>query len=483
MRIRAGMLILVVAASCGCSDDDANKNDGQDASGASDVAFQSDTVVSGGPCDDCAKDNDCGPGLTCDKPAFVCKTPKQVKAGLPVCDVDCAESPDCASVGLCGYVGGTCQAGTLAHCVASAGCKGEAKCTASGGKCIIGGDADCQKSNACQDDGKCTHKGDACVATTGITCGDGTCDIGETKTSCEADCGPPGVICSCDAGQCGIKPGCSNDCGGCKSPLKCVANGCTDAKCKLPDAWPVAVQRVSKLALLDHKKGCDLDDTAKPNNGLGKVLSVYPFTNEAVAEAIVSGAVSLLLRPIGYKAQGQPFTLQLLVGQPAKTGATCSASATDCTFQVKAASYDLEGAAGSTCTPVATFPGAKASGGLLSGGGQGNKVDIPVYVVGVPVVAKVGDARVSGEITGGETWKSTRKGMVCGAVAMKDIAAAVNSLPPAAFKGSGFDKKAVDELVEGLLVPDWDLDGDGKMDAVTAAWSFETVAAQAVGVE
>ncbi len=47
----------------------------------------------------------------------------------------------------------------------------------------------------------------------------------------------------------------------------------------------------------------------------------------------------------------------------------------------------------------------------------------------------------------------------------------------------GSDKKVVDELVASLLVSDWDLDGDGQLDAVTVAWSFETMSAQATGVE
>ena len=479
MRRLIVILAVVFPLSCGGSDPAAS-----DPGGGMDVAFAADTAIVGGACDDCAKDNDCGPGLACHQPAFVCKTPKQVKAGLPVCEVDCQDADECKKAGLCGLVGGVCQAANLAHCIASAGCKAAARCTPQAGVCVIGGPADCQKTDGCQNEAKCTLKDDTCVATTGTTCGDGTCEIGETKDSCPGDCGPPkDVVCTCTAGQCGQRSGCSNECDSCTAPQLCVDFACMEVKCSLPDDWPAAVQRVTKLELLDAKHGCDLDDTAKANNSLGKVLTVYPFTNGAVADAIASGAISLLLQPTGYNSDGTPFDLQLLAGAPEAAPKPCVDAAPDCAFKVKPASYDLSAATAGTCPALAPIAGAKVVNGALSAGGPGGKINVPVYVVGIPLVAKVADARLSGTVLGGATWNATTAGMLCGAVAMADVAAAVESLPASALDGTGFDKAGVVELVSGLLVPDWDLDGDGKMDAVTAAWSFETVAASAVGVQ
>lgn len=473
------VLTMVFPLSCGGTEDVS-----PDAGGGVDAAFVADTAIVGGPCADCAKDNDCGPGLACHQPAFVCKTPKQVKAGLPICGADCQDTDDCAKLGLCAPEGGVCQATTLAHCVASAGCKAAAKCTPKAGACVIGGPADCQKTDGCQNEARCTLQGDTCVATTGTTCGDGACEIGETKDTCPGDCGPPkDVVCTCTAGQCGRAAGCSNDCGGCAAPQLCVDFTCKAVKCSLPDAWPAAVQRVTKLELLDAKHGCDLDDTAKANNSLGKVLTVYPFTNGAVADAIASGAIGLLLQPTGYNADGKSFDLSLLAGAPDPAAKPCEGAAADCAFKVKAGSYDLSAAAAGNCPPVAPIAGAKVVDGALSAGGPGGQINVPVYVVGIPLVAKVADAQLSGKVVGGATWTATASGMLCGAIAMADVAAAVDSLPDSALDGTGFDKAGVVELVNGLLVPDWDLDGDGKMDAVTAAWSFETVAAQAVGLQ
>ena len=479
MRRFIVILAVVFPLSCGGGDGDT-----PDAGGGLDAVFAADTAIVGGPCADCAKDNDCGPGLACHQPAFVCKTPKQVKAGLPVCDVDCQDSDKCAKTGLCALVGGVCQAGNLAHCVASAGCKASAMCTPKGGACVIGGPADCQKTDGCQNEAKCTLQGDTCVATTGTTCGDGTCEIGETKDTCPGDCGPPkAMVCTCGPEQCGQPPGCSNDCGTCTAPQLCADFTCKTVKCALPDGWPVDVQRVTKLELLDQKHGCDLDDTAKVNNSLGKVLTVYPFTNGAVADAIASGAIGLLLQPSGYNADGKAFDLRLLAGAPDPAAKPCVGAAADCAFKVKPGSYDLSAATAATCPPVAPIAGAKVLNGALSAGGQGGKINVPVYVVGIPLVAKVADALLSGTVVGGASWQSTTSGMLCGAVSMADVAAAVDSLPDSALDGTGFDKAGVVELVNGLLVPDWDLDGDGKMDAVTAAWSFETVAAKAVGMQ
>ncbi len=468
----------------GCAGDSTNQDSGEKDAGAETFQAEDGGPTAGKACDDCAKDSDCGPGLTCDKPAFVCKTPKQVKAGAPVCDIDCFESDFCKDEGLCTIDGLVCKATKLAHCVGSKACRENGACTPDEGKCQVTNDADCKQSTACTTDGKCTAKDGACTKTSGVKCGDGKCEGSETKQTCPKDCGPVGGDpCPCGAGVCGVKPGCPNDCGGCSGGKKCFANACSDAKCKLPAAWPKDVQRVTKLTMLNHQKGCDLDDTGKPNNMLGKLLKVYSFVNEHAFNALNSHTLNLLLKSDDYASNGKAFSIELLDANldPAAKG-SCDATFGPCKYVVKAHSYNHL-AKSAECPPRTKVTGAKVTGGKLVAGGAGNALDIAVYVVGVPLVVKMQMVTMSGTVSGGSEWQTTTGGMLCGAVPATEIQKAVDSLPESALKGTGFTKKKVNELVAGLFKPDIDTDGDGKYDAMSAAWAFESGKAIAIGTD
>jgi hypothetical protein len=470
------VVALLGAVSCGSGDGATPAV--VDAGGAAE-----DSADGGKECADCAKDSDCGDGLTCDKPAFVCKTPKQVKVGAPVCDVDCAESDFCQLDGLCSIDGKVCKAKLLAHCIASAACGKEGRCTVDLGKCIVASDGDCQQGDLCKSDGKCTHKDGTCIETADVKCGDGKCNGNETKQTCAKDCGPiGGDPCPCEAGGCGVQAGCPNDCGSCKAPQWCFANKCTDAKCALPNKWPLKVQRVNKLLLLNHKNGCDLDDSGKPNNMLGKLLTVYAGVNEHAFTAIQTQTLNLLLTADGYNAAGKTFSMGLLDASLDSSAGTCNPEHAACKYLVNAHSYDVL-AKSTTCPAVAHVANAKVVDNKLSAGGPGNTLNLAVYVVGVPLVAKLQDVTLAGAVSGGSEWQTTSGGMICGAMKMDDLNKAVDSLPASALKGTGFDKKKVKELVSGLFKADLDTDADGKLDAMSAAWAFGTGPGEVLGVK
>lgn len=440
-------------------------------------------ATGGQECDDCAKDTDCGDGLTCDKPSFVCKTPKQVKTGAPVCDVDCAESDFCRDDGLCSIDGLVCEAKLLAHCLPSVACKSKGECSVVAGKCGVSSDGDCQQGDVCKVDGKCTHKDGACVETANVKCGDGKCEGAETKQSCASDCGPVGGDpCPCDAGVCGTKEGCPNDCGACTAGKWCYQNTCTDAKCALPDKWPTPAQRITKLVLLNHKLGCDQDDSGKANNVMGKLLTVYSAVNEHAFTALQTFALNLLLTTEGYNVAGKAFGLTLLDGDLTKPKEPCNPDHATCDFVAKAHSYDVL-AKTSSCPAIAHVAAAKVTANKLVAGGVGNGLNLAVYIVGVPLIAKLKNVELSGTVSGGSEWQTTTNGRICGALTLVDLAAAVDTLPESALLGTGMDKAKVKDLVNGLFTPDLDLDGDGKFDAISAAWAFETGPANVTGVK
>ncbi len=469
----AAMLVMA----CG---EDSTKDDGGGEGQDAGAAF--DANASGGPCSDCVKDSDCGPGLTCDKPAFVCKKPADVKAKNLVCDEDCADGIKCSSLGLCRLVGGECQAVTIADCLGALTCKEKGRCTAKDGKCVVAADTDCVNADVCKNENKCTLKDGECVETKGTKCGDGKCEAAETKDNCPADCGPVGGDpCPCDAGVCGVKPGCPNDCGGCTGDKSCFGNKCVDKQCKLPSKWPKAAQRVMNLTLLNHKTGCDLDDTGKANNILGKLLTVYAFINEHTSNAIESAKLNLMLMPDQYDGTGKAFGLSLI--DAVADDAKCNPKQTTCGYTAAAHSYDVT-AKVETCPALAHVTNAVVNAGKLTAGGKGNTTTIALYIVGVPLLAKLQNVVMSGDADGKSSeWHGTTKGRICGAIAMTDLNATAASLPESALLGTGFDKKKVEDLVASLFKPDIDLDGDGNLDAISAAWAFNSSPAKVSGVK
>ncbi|MCO4763167.1 MAG: hypothetical protein KC502_16740 [Myxococcales bacterium] len=475
---------LVLAVGCGSDKDAVAGTDGGATDGVGDALFGS----GNGQCTDCAKDSDCGAGLTCDKPAFVCKTPKQVKAKKPVCAVDCEESTDCAEKGLCGLYAGTCRAETLADCLVSTVCKKTGHCTAKDSVCAVVTDGDCQKADICSQDGKCRADGGECkLPKEAPKCGDGTCAPGESKASCPADCGPVGgEACACAKGECGVKTGCPNDCGGCEGDAACFSHVCKVAQCELPKTFPGGVQRLTSLKLLTHKQGCDLDDSGTPDNVLGKLFKVYNFVNDGAELALSGGKLNLLLHAAAFDASGKAFALNVLDADQGSNAKTCDLKSADvkksCAFVVRAQSFD--GAAKSAvCPALSQFTGATVKGGKLSAGGPDRELHLYVYVVGVPLDLRIRHAMISGTVTGGTSWGATTSGQICGAIRMKDVDDAVDALSDSALLGTGFDQKSVKKLVADLFGPDIDTDGDNKPDAISAAWSFTTLPVQVEGVK
>ncbi len=198
---------------------------------------------------DCGTVNNCGNG-TCDA--------GETKANCPA---DCTGG----TTNKCGN--GTCDAGeTTANCAADCPAAGtdptaclQAKCANEYGAC--GNDQKCVDLLTCLN--ACTSASDtacinACAATAGQgavteytnlgncgttnkcfagggttpTCGDGTCDAGETKANCPADCGAATTGNVCDA-NCGNQVGGAN---GCYCDNQCNQYGdCCDAAGSAPN--------------------------------------------------------------------------------------------------------------------------------------------------------------------------------------------------------------------------------------------------------
>lgn len=112
-----------------------------------------------------SKDRCIASGEDCAR-AAVCKKDGRCVAHEGTCvRLDCKDSQDCLTKGLCTQQDNACVAGTDQDCAASTWCKTIGRCKAVAGKCLASAEG-CEASEKCKDGGACfvSEDGEACVA-------------------------------------------------------------------------------------------------------------------------------------------------------------------------------------------------------------------------------------------------------------------------------------------------------------------------------
>ena len=273
----------------------------------------------------------------------------------------------------------------------------------------------------------------------------------------------------------------------CKAGENCVAStdgktfSCAAQACKFPDKWGPNLQKISKLAITDVAKGCDLDGDGKPNNVLGKVVSLYKDANTQLAKTVADGTIVLILEAAGFKTDNTPFDINLLIGKFDKAAVpACDPTTATCNYTVTAASYDTASALTGFCPSLVTFPGAKDNNGSITTSGK-DVFQLNVPVVGMNLNLKITQASMLGTTTDATTWKDTKSGMICGVISKDDLNAAIDAIPADVLSQIG-DAATVKSLVAGILKPDIALTPGGPKDALSVAIDFETIPAVVTGM-
>ncbi len=337
----------------------------------------------------------------------------------------------------------------------------------------------CEDGFVCQD-GQCVGCTPDC---TGKECGDdgcggscGTCDdpakpICNAQGICEA-CTP-----NCDGKECG-DDGCGGSCGDCTDPNKpvCSKEGICIEKCTLPETWG-GVGVITKLETpadaAEVGQICpDYSGDGKGDNGLRQVAS---YANPEIQKAIAQGDMGILFEFEGVTdfVNTPAFDLNGLVGEPESEGST--------NFLIEKKAYDPD-----TCEPLIAFENAELASGTFHAGPSIFILDLAALGVDeVPLVLKVGDAQLSGDvIAGGPDGVTVQNGILAGVVTKQLIDEAlaiaeeqcnVQEERPAFCSYLG--------MAKGLLpmLFDLDQDGDGKKDAMSVCFKYELGPAKVTG--
>jgi len=342
----------------------------------------------------------------------------------------------------CGGSCGTCQQGT---------CNAQGKC-----ECT----PDCT-GKECGDDG-C---GDSCG-----TCTDPAKPICNAQGVCEA-CTP-----DCTGKECG-DDGCGGSCGTCTDPAKpqCSKDGLCIAKCAMPQTWGAAgvitsLETPGDAALVAQI--CpDYSGDGKGDNGLKQVAGM---ANPEIQKAIAGGDMGILFEFEGVTdfTNTAAFDLNGLVGKPVSQGST--------DFEVDPAAYDPD-----TCEPLISFADASIQSGTFQAGPSVFILDLAALgVKEVPLVLKIGDAQLSGDIVSGDPNGVTVQNGILAGVLTKELIDEALAIaeeqcnvpsPPSFCSYLGVVKQFLPMMF------DLDLNGDGKKDAMSVCFQFELGPAKVTG--
>ncbi len=285
---------------------------------------------------------------------------------------------------------------------------------------------------------------------------------------------------NCVSGKCVDKP-CKD---GCKAGEICdaAADGgkgkCIQPACALPTKWGPNLAKLSMMNISDADKGCDLNDDAKPDNALG---ALKDLAGSQLADAVKSGSIVIILEPTEYKTDGSEFGLNLLIGDAVKDVEECDVTKATCDYTVTPKNWDQTIKA-TTCPAVVNFPKTTIKDGKLFAGGKDQVFDLKIPVTaGIEIQIKITQAQVTGTVTDDKEWKTTKGGQVCGVITKEALEAALDAVPEETLKDIG-GKAAVQNILNNLLTPDIDTDGDDEADAISVALDFETLPGNVVGL-
>ena len=385
--------------------------------------------------------------------------PDECAPGAVECTTDGSSVQTCSSAGKWAVQacpqGSVCQSNKCIVPEPCGGlCKASEKCVDE--KCVVPEPCDglCKVGEKCIDE-KCVPV-DPCngKCTAGQVCAEGVCV--EPAKACQPACFPGQV---CDLSAAGGK-------GKCVTPT-----------CSLPSSWGPHIQKVTSFMIADADKGCDLDDDGKPDNAMG---ALKDLSGSQFSDAVKKGTLVMLFETATYKTDGTTFSAQVLWGavDPSNTG--CDVTKAGCKYTVNPSSYDLLTPGMGPCKSKSMLTNAKVNNSTLKAKGQGMALVMPL-TAGIELAMNISQAAFSAQVSNASQWLTTSSGKLCGVISKASLVDAVNAIPDETLQSLG-GKATVLSLLESLLAPDIDTDGDDVEDAISVALELEAFGGSITGL-
>ena len=190
-----------------------------------------------------------------------------------------------------------------------------------------------------------------------------------------------------------------------------------------------------------------------------KFALVDILVNSELPKAFESGTIHIIMEFQDWSADGSPFVLAMHNGRLEPPESTCDFTQPGCEFIVAIDSFDAQ------CNPSILLSNATINGTQLTAGGSGHQIVLEMPLIGDTVVTlTIQMARLEGTVTIDGSSITAFSGILAGAFSKDELFAAVNLIPEEKLP---MPKQQIYSLMNLLLVPDIDVDGDGTNESIS----------------
>lgn len=359
-------------------------------------------------------------------------------------------------------------------------------------------------TNICDDGNFCTY--DICDPDTGacsyeyhsLQCNDQNPCTGP-DICYMGDCAGPELDCSdnnpCTGDQCISPGGCThipldsvpcNDGFDCSTGDFCVVGECVAdfSQCVCEPDFSETVNKINVLNIGPDGHpghGVDVDmnpETCSPknkcSNGIDNALAEFAsLVGSALQDAVDGGSVVLLLEHQGFVATGSEYTLAFYIGK--EVDETCDNTSTVCQYVVTQDSFNDQ------CKSMVMLDNTTVNATTLKAGGPDYDFPFQFPLSETAIIdITLYSAQVSAEITYEAGQPVVVTGVLGGAINKQQMIAAVESLPDTV--ELPLSKAVIVQMLNALIVPDIDSNGDSVMDSASVGMTFTAHKAQISGV-
>jgi hypothetical protein len=415
---------------------------------------------------------------------------------VPTGPTDCDDGTEC-TLDTCDPYGGCFHAPLAGTCDDHDVCTAGDSCI--NGKCV--GDMKiCNDGNLCTED-KCNPVTGECygvpntvpcddknICTVSDHCAGGACT--GSSLPCE-----DGNLCTTDS--CDPAAGCRHTpyYGACNDGLDCTTgDNCSTGVCLGNDALctncpPTFSDTVSKFTLLAigskgiPGEGIDVDNnpaTCSPtpgcSGGIDNSMSKFAgIANPEIEKAMQKGEIALLFEHVAGNFNGVPYTVNMFAAKPAND--TCDIMFDVCDYLVDPNSMDAK------CNPVVFYDNFTAQNGSFHAGGPTAVFPFDLNLGAISITATLYYAQMMGTYTTEAGKLKEIDGVLGGAVSKPAIIEIINTLPPETWESSPLTKDQILNLINILLVPDMDINGDGTKEGASLGLKFHGIPGHIVGLK
>ena len=187
----------------------------------------------------------------------------------------------------------------------------------------------------------------------------------------------------------------------------------------------------------------------------------------------------LLLEFTEVPEDNSEFTINIFTATPTTSKEECNWQSETCQYTANTDFLDAD-----SCAWQISFDNAVLLGDLLLAGGPDHKLDLTLPIVtGVPIDLVLHNAALKAELEFDDVGFRISKGVLAGALVKQDLIEQIQSIPePLIEVLQPLTPESLVTMIETMLIPDIDTDGDGELDAVSLGIRFKTNPADIIGL-